>query len=58
MDTLLTGNFIREGDDLRITCQLVDVKTRNILWKGEFDHRYQNLSECARPGCRKDHPGA
>ncbi len=41
VDTLLTGNFIREGDDLRITCQLVDVKTRNILWKGAFDHRYQ-----------------
>ena len=43
VDTLLTGNFIREGDDLRITCQLVDVKTRNILWKGAFDLRYQNL---------------
>lgn len=41
VDTLLVGNFIREGDDLRITCQLVDVKTRNILWKGAFDHRYQ-----------------
>jgi DNA-binding winged helix-turn-helix (wHTH) protein/TolB-like protein len=43
VDTLLTGNFIREGDDLRITCQLVDVKTRNILWKGAFDLRSQKL---------------
>ncbi len=43
VDTLLTGNFIREGDDLRITCQLVDVKTRNLLWKGAYDLRYQNL---------------
>ncbi len=43
VDTLLTGNFIREGDDLRITCQLVDVKSRSLLWKGEFDLRYQNL---------------
>jgi DNA-binding winged helix-turn-helix (wHTH) protein/TolB-like protein len=43
VDTLLTGNFIREGDDLRITCQLVDVKSRNILWKGAFDLVYQKL---------------
>lgn len=43
VDTLLTGSFIREGDDLRITCQLIDVKTRNLLWKGAFDLRYQKL---------------
>jgi len=43
VDTLLTGNYIRDGDDLRITCQLVDAKTRNILWKGAFDLRYQKL---------------
>jgi DNA-binding winged helix-turn-helix (wHTH) protein/TolB-like protein len=43
VDTLLIGNFIRDGDDLRITCQLIDVKTRNILWKGAFDLRYQKL---------------
>lgn len=43
VDTLLTGNFIRDGDDLRITCQLVDVKSRNMLWKGAFDLRYQKL---------------
>jgi DNA-binding winged helix-turn-helix (wHTH) protein/TolB-like protein/lipoprotein NlpI len=43
VDTLLTGNFIRDGDDLRITCQLIDVKSRNMLWKGAFDLRYQKL---------------
>jgi DNA-binding winged helix-turn-helix (wHTH) protein/TolB-like protein len=43
VDTLLTGNFIRDGDDLRITCQLVDAKSNNILWKGTFDIRYQKL---------------
>jgi TolB-like protein len=31
VDTLLTGNYIRDGDDLRITSQLIDVKTDNIL---------------------------
>lgn len=43
VDTLLTGNFIRDGDDLRITCQLVDAKTDNILWKGAYDLRDQKL---------------
>ena len=43
VDTLLIGNFIRDGDDLRITCQLIDVKTQNLLWKGAFDLRYQKL---------------
>jgi DNA-binding winged helix-turn-helix (wHTH) protein/TolB-like protein len=43
VDTLLTGNFIQDGDDLRITCQLIDVKTQNILWKGAFELRSQKL---------------
>jgi TolB-like protein/predicted Zn-dependent protease len=43
VDTLLTGTFLREGDDLRIACQLIDVKTQNILWKGAFDLKYDKL---------------
>ncbi len=43
VNTLLTGTFLRDGDDLRINCQLVDVKTENILWKGGFDLKYENL---------------
>jgi len=43
VDTLLMGNFMRDGDDLRITCQLVEVKTETILWKGAFDLRYEKL---------------
>jgi DNA-binding winged helix-turn-helix (wHTH) protein/TolB-like protein/Flp pilus assembly protein TadD len=43
VDTLLTGNFIRDGNHLRITSQLVDVKTEKILWKGAFDLEYPNL---------------
>lgn len=42
-DTLLTGTFLREGDNLRIACQLFDVKTENILWKGTFDLKYEKL---------------
>jgi len=43
VDTLLTGTFLREGDDLRITSQLIDVKTQNLLWKGVFDLKYEKL---------------
>lgn len=43
VDTLLTGTFLREGDDLRITSQLIDVKTQNLLWKGAFDLKYEKL---------------
>jgi DNA-binding winged helix-turn-helix (wHTH) protein/TolB-like protein len=43
VNTLLTGTFLRDGDDLRINCQLVDVKTENILWKGGFDLKYEKL---------------
>jgi DNA-binding winged helix-turn-helix (wHTH) protein/TolB-like protein len=43
VDTLLMGNFIRDGDDLRITCQLVDAPTQNILWRGAFDLKYDKL---------------
>jgi tetratricopeptide (TPR) repeat protein len=43
VDTLLTGNFLRDGGDLRITSQLIDVKTQNILWKGAFDLKYDRL---------------
>ncbi|MBZ5552789.1 MAG: winged helix-turn-helix domain-containing protein [Acidobacteriia bacterium] len=43
VDTLLTGTFLREGDALRITSQLIDVKTQNLIWKGTFDLKYEKL---------------
>ena len=43
VDTLLTGNFIRDGENLRITSQLIDVSSENILWKGSIDVRFANL---------------
>jgi TolB-like protein len=43
VDTLLTGNFIREGSDLRITYQLVDVKTEKILGRDTINLKYNNL---------------
>ena len=43
VDTLLTGSFIRDGDNLRITYQLVDTKTEKILGQGVIDLKYDNL---------------
>jgi DNA-binding winged helix-turn-helix (wHTH) protein/TolB-like protein len=43
VETLLTGSFIRDGDNLRITYQLVDAKTENILGQGIIDLKYDNL---------------
>ena len=43
VDAILTGNFIREGDALRITCELIDVKTKRMLWKSALDLKYKNL---------------
>jgi DNA-binding winged helix-turn-helix (wHTH) protein/TolB-like protein len=43
VDTVLTGSFIRDGDKLRITYQLVDAKTEKILGQGLIDLKYDDL---------------
>jgi len=43
VDTLVTGSFIRDGNNLRITYQLVDVKTDKILGAGAIDLKYDDL---------------
>ena len=43
VDTLLTGSFIRDGDNLRITYQLVNAKSEKILGQGVIDLKYDNL---------------
>ncbi len=43
VDTVLTGSFIRDGDNLRVTYQLVDAKTEKILGQGVIDLKYNNL---------------
>ncbi len=43
VDTLLTGSFVKDGDDLRITTQLIDVKPDKILWRDSIDLKYNKL---------------
>lgn len=42
-DTLLTGSFIHDHDNLRITYQLIDVRTEKLLGKGAIDLKYDDL---------------
>jgi DNA-binding winged helix-turn-helix (wHTH) protein/TolB-like protein/tetratricopeptide (TPR) repeat protein len=43
VDALLTGNFVHDGEDLRITAQLTNVKTESILWRSSMDLKYDKL---------------
>jgi DNA-binding winged helix-turn-helix (wHTH) protein/TolB-like protein/Flp pilus assembly protein TadD len=43
VDTLLTANFIHEGDNLRITYQLIDAKSDKIVGRGTLDMKYDKL---------------
>ncbi|MGA7294955.1 MAG: serine/threonine-protein kinase, partial [Terriglobales bacterium] len=43
VDTLLTGSFLKDGDDLRINAQLIDVKPDKILWRDSIDLKYDKL---------------
>lgn len=43
VDILLTGSFIKEGDDLRITTQLIDANSEKILWQDVINVKYDKL---------------
>jgi DNA-binding winged helix-turn-helix (wHTH) protein/TolB-like protein/Tfp pilus assembly protein PilF len=43
VDTLLTGTFIHDGEDLRITYQLIDAKTDKLLGRDMIDLKYDKL---------------
>lgn len=43
VDTLLTGSFIKEGSELRINAQLIDVKGNQMLWQDTIDLKYDKL---------------
>jgi serine/threonine protein kinase/TolB-like protein/Tfp pilus assembly protein PilF len=43
VDTLLTGSYLKDGDDLRISTQLVDIKADKIIWRDTMDLKYDKL---------------
>lgn len=45
VNTLLTGAFLKDGDDLRITAQLIDIPGNRIIWRDSMEVRYERLLE-------------
>jgi len=43
VNTVLTGEFLQDGDDLRITTQLIDLKPNKILWRDSIDVKFDKL---------------
>jgi DNA-binding winged helix-turn-helix (wHTH) protein/TolB-like protein len=43
VDALLMGTFLKDGDNLRITEQLIDVNAGKTISQGEMDVKYDNL---------------
>lgn len=43
VNTLLTGSFIKDGDELRIKTQLVDLDSNEILWRDSIDLKYDKV---------------
>lgn len=43
VDTLMTGTFLKESGNIRITVQLIDVKRSELLSRFPLDTKYENL---------------
>jgi len=43
VNTLLTGSFLKDGDNLRINAQLIDLRPMRIIWDDTIDIQYENL---------------
>ena len=43
VDRLLTGTYVHEGRDLRLSAQLIDAGSQRLLWSDSVSFDYQNL---------------
>jgi len=43
VQAVLTGNYIKEGDRLRVSAELVDVAKADVLWRDTLDVPYDQL---------------
>jgi DNA-binding winged helix-turn-helix (wHTH) protein/TolB-like protein len=43
VDTLMTGTFLKDGNNLRVTVQLIDVNKGEIISKFPFETKYEKL---------------
>lgn len=45
VNTLLTGTYIKDGDELLISAQLIDTRANRIIWRDAIHVRYDRLLE-------------
>ncbi|HEY2933621.1 MAG TPA: tetratricopeptide repeat protein [Acidobacteriota bacterium] len=43
VDTVLTGSFLKDAKDLRVTVQLIDMQGSRTLWQDTIEVKYENL---------------
>lgn len=43
VDTVLVGQFTRDGEDLRVTLEMVDPSSQDLLWSAEYSRRIGDL---------------
>lgn len=43
VNTLLTGTYVKDGTDMRINVQLVEIATQRIIWRDSMDLKYDHL---------------
>jgi DNA-binding winged helix-turn-helix (wHTH) protein/TolB-like protein/Tfp pilus assembly protein PilF len=43
VDAVLDGTVQRDGEWVRVTAQLIDIKDGRTLWAGKFNERYSNI---------------
>jgi len=43
VDNVLTGSYLKDGDDLRISAQLVDRASDRVVWEDSLDLKYDKL---------------
>jgi len=43
VQNVLTGSYVKEGDDIRITLELIDVATNTTSWRDSMELKYEKL---------------
>jgi len=43
VDTILSGSYLKAGDDFRVNVQLIDVTRNEILWQEQLNLKYDNV---------------
>ena len=49
---ILEGSVRREGDDLRLTLQLIDGRTDELIWAETYDRKFRDVTAAAAHGSR------